>query len=231
MSRGPFIITATGNQFSYWPLMVDDIHIEDIARALSNNCRYNGHLPEGVHYSVAQHSCLVATIVSHELIAKFGPLAHVDDKCRLIIKAALLHDAPEAYLADIPGPLKRGYSAEYSKKDKPHPFLTEGVRLYREYEDELFKVIARRFEIQEKIPPLVDEVDKSIMLPLEWSKFKIDMIDGGIAAAIMPKVSEKYADLNFDPKPAVEAEQEFLELWFSIANTSIVETENPEDIA
>ena len=56
-----FIRTFTGKRFDYLTATVDDIDIEDIANALSNVCRFNGHLPE--FYSVAQHSVLCSLIV------------------------------------------------------------------------------------------------------------------------------------------------------------------------
>jgi 5'-deoxynucleotidase YfbR-like HD superfamily hydrolase len=64
------------------------ILIEDIAHALANQCRFSGHTRW--HHSVAAHSILVS---------KLCPPRH-----RL---AGLLHDAAEAYLVDLPRPIKR----------------------------------------------------------------------------------------------------------------------------
>lgn len=69
----------------------DKIRIEDIAHALAFLCRFNGHVR--FHYSVAQHSILVAELVA----ARCGPE---------LALSALLHDAAEAYLGDLISPLK-----------------------------------------------------------------------------------------------------------------------------
>lgn len=85
---GDWIQTFTGRAF--WPLdpRPDEVHIADIAHALAHQCRYAGHVRK--FYSVAEHSVLMARVVS--------------PKHRLW---ALLHDASEAYLVDLPRPVKR----------------------------------------------------------------------------------------------------------------------------
>ncbi len=79
--------TASGAQF--WPLdpRADEVRIIDIARALSNTCRYNGHSQR--FYSVAEHSVHVSNFVQPE---------HA--------REGLLHDAAEAYVGDMIRPLK-----------------------------------------------------------------------------------------------------------------------------
>ncbi|MDA5547674.1 HD family hydrolase [Yersinia massiliensis] len=74
--------------FDYADPKESSISINDIAQALSNECRFAGHIP--YFYSVAQHSWLVSQLVSPEYALE-----------------ALLHDATEAYCKDIPSPLKR----------------------------------------------------------------------------------------------------------------------------
>ena len=84
-----YIETFTGLQANPVNLNSDDICIEDIAHSLSLICRYNGHCRE--FFSVAQHCVMVA-----DCTHSFG-----------VGKVALLHDSGEAYLSDVPSPLKR----------------------------------------------------------------------------------------------------------------------------
>ncbi len=95
-----WIQTYSGIEFYPLNPRSEDIHIEDIAHALSNQCRFAGHINE--FYSVAQHSVLVSRL------------------CLPQNKLwGLLHDASESYLVDLPTPLKqsKGFSA-YSKAEK-----------------------------------------------------------------------------------------------------------------
>lgn len=85
--RGDYIQTYSGRKF--WPLDPDPaaITLEDIAHALSNQCRFTGHSRS--FYSVAEHSVRVAWEV---------PRTHA--------RWGLLHDAAEAYLTDLSRPIK-----------------------------------------------------------------------------------------------------------------------------
>ena len=83
----PTILLASGTYFNLERPNPDDIHIEDIARALSFICRYTGHVRQ--FYSVAQHCVLASYVVPPHLALE-----------------ALLHDAPEAYIGDVSAPLK-----------------------------------------------------------------------------------------------------------------------------
>lgn len=84
-----WIQTYTGKRFYPLEPDADLICIKDIAHSLSMQCRFNGHTAK--FYSVAEHSVKL----SREFF------------CGWHYKlAALLHDASEAYLSDIPRPIK-----------------------------------------------------------------------------------------------------------------------------
>lgn len=83
-----WLLTASGRHFDLADPQPDMINIFDIAQGLANECRYAGQCR--AFYSVAQHSTIASQIVSSEFSLE-----------------ALLHDASEAYLKDIPRPLKQ----------------------------------------------------------------------------------------------------------------------------
>lgn len=83
----PTIQTYTGLEFDVTRPDPALIRIEDIAHALSCMPRFAGHTRW--FYSVAQHSVHVSQLVPPHLA-----------------KAALLHDAAEAYILDMPTPIK-----------------------------------------------------------------------------------------------------------------------------
>lgn len=97
---GDWMQTATGRKF--WPLdpRPDDVHLEDIARALSNVCRFGGHCR--TFYSVAEHSVRVSNRAEWHARDIHGP-----EDVRNVSIAGLLHDASEAYIGDMVRPLKR----------------------------------------------------------------------------------------------------------------------------
>lgn len=127
-----WIMTASGRPF--WPLEphVDDVAIDDIAHHLSNLCRFTGAVR--AFYSVAQHSVLVSMAM-----ATAGPVASL---------YGLLHDASEAYLMDLPRPLKHD----------PH------LVAYRRAEGLLQGVIYRAFDLDPDGEPIeLKTIDRRLL--------------------------------------------------------------------
>jgi uncharacterized protein len=83
-----WIQTASGHRFDLLAPQLEQIHIEDIAAALANLCRFGGHT--NAFYSVAQHSVLASFVAPADIRLE-----------------ALLHDASEAYVGDMVSPLKQ----------------------------------------------------------------------------------------------------------------------------
>jgi hypothetical protein len=99
MSKTTIETHPTGTYFDYSDPRPEMIHVEDIARALSQTPRFGGH--QSRFYSVAEHALLVHRLVG----AVAGPE---------LAFAALHHDSHEAYLGDIPTPLKALIGRRYA---------------------------------------------------------------------------------------------------------------------
>lgn len=153
--RPDFIETASGRRFRPLAPEVGAINIEDIAHALSQQCRFSGHTR--VHYSVAEHSVRVA-----ELLRDCGHPKHVQ-------LWGLLHDASEAYLVDIPLPLKH----------------TDAFAAYRVAERALTVAICVRFSLPFEEPASVRVAD-GMLLATE-------------ARDLMPFFPEHWAGLENEP--------------------------------
>jgi 5'-deoxynucleotidase YfbR-like HD superfamily hydrolase len=108
-----------------------EVAIEDIAHSLSMQCRYAGHCLR--FYSVAEHSVLLARYFRQRGAPVVTQLW------------ALLHDASEAYLVDVPRPVK--------------PYL-DG---YRQVEASVMAAICERFGLPHRMPAEVHEADAAII--------------------------------------------------------------------
>ncbi|MGK8439048.1 phosphohydrolase [Ectopseudomonas hydrolytica] len=87
-----WILTNSARPFDLLNPRAENVITTDLAHALSLVCRFNGHCAH--HYSVAQHSLLVAYIIEKEGGTPEEQLA------------GLLHDGTEAYISDLTRPLK-----------------------------------------------------------------------------------------------------------------------------
>src|SRR3954453_5398176 len=122
---GPYLQTVSGRWVNPFEPDPDQLEIGDIARALANQCRFGGHCR--VFYSVAQHSVIVS-----ELVEERG--GDAED-----VFAALMHDASEAYLGDMPHPLKH---------------RSELGAAFKAAEQRLEAVIGERFAIKADVPDI-----------------------------------------------------------------------------
>lgn len=174
--------TFTGLQF--WPLdpRVDQINIEDIAHALSLKCRFAGHCI--CFYSVAEHSYRVANVIK--------TLTSNDPKLTL---TALLHDAAEAYTADVVRPVKKF------------------IKQFGKIEHNLEKVISERFNLIFPFPETIKWAD-TILLATESRDLMCSPPKPWNFNNIKP-IEKKIIPWSWD-----KAEKKFLEMYNEIINRS-----------
>jgi hypothetical protein len=123
---------ASGIRIDPLDLQPADVNIGDIARSLSRQCRYNGHV--GGFLSVARHSMWVA-----EWLQGAGEPPAV----QLI---GLLHDAAEAYLGDMVRPLKH----------RPE------MAVFRDADEQAERAVASAFGLPHPWPQIVHDADRAI---------------------------------------------------------------------
>lgn len=121
------ILTHTRVMFDPVHPNAERIDIRDIAHALSMLCRANGHFP--TFYSVGQHSinCM------REAAAR--------GCSRRVQLACLLHDASEAYLADVTRPVKKELPRYLEIEEPLQTLIWEkylGTRLTAEEQAQVF---------------------------------------------------------------------------------------------
>jgi hypothetical protein len=91
--------TYSGLYFDFDDPRPEQVDVADIAKALSWTCRFGGHVSRGI--SVAEHAVLVYELTQ--------PKTRDPE----LLLAALHHDSHEAYLGDIPTPLKAKLGPRY----------------------------------------------------------------------------------------------------------------------
>lgn len=176
-----FIETYTGRAFT--PTTPNKAHLSiiDIAHALSNQCRFSGHV--NYFYSVAQHCVLLSDWLSEK-----GGSA---EDCLQI----LMHDAAEAYLIDMPRPIK------------------QHMPVYRIWDNELNKVI-REWMGWADLPILAvqDEIDSRILVDEREALMSRSGLDWGHDLEPLGVLIE--------PWSPEEAEQVFLTTYASLCHAA-----------
>lgn len=175
-----FIELRSGRSFRPLEPVIADICIDDIAHSLSHQCRFSGHTRE--HYSVAEHCVRVS-----ELLERWGA-------DRSVQMWGLLHDASEAYLVDIPMPLK----------------VHEDFAPYRAAEARLMRAVCFRFGLNPVEPAAVKVADMTLLATE--------------ARDLMPHRPEHWAKLECRPLPerivpwgAETAKRNFLARYSKVA--------------
>ncbi len=131
------IRTNTGLYINVFEPTSEMICVEDIAHALASIPRFGGHINK--HYSVAQHSVRCCEMA-----------LTLEDK-----RAALMHDASEAYMLDIPTPIKAKLPD------------------YKKYEANLMSFIASKYEFEFPLNETVHGIDREMLL-YEWENMVVN---------------------------------------------------------
>ncbi|AEH38047.1 hypothetical protein [Halopiger xanaduensis] len=156
------IETYSGCGFDVFDPDPDDVRLLDIAAGLAHACRFGGHCRR--FYSVAHHSIHV----SRELPA---------DSPRLQL-LGLLHDAGEAYVGDVPRPLKARFES------------------FERVEERVLDAVWTAFDIE---PPTDDEWDRVMAADDRLLAYEADRIlEDGSWAGRAPDLEYDLRSDSFD---------------------------------
>jgi hypothetical protein len=167
-----WIMTASGRKF--WPLepRVEDVLIEDIAHHLSNLCRFTGAARH--FYSVAQHSVLVSRYLEAAVARRMAEQgAAPEDAPRRLAIAGLYglgHDGSEAFLIDVPRPLKKSPAFEgYRAAERElQSVVYRAMGLCPDQEPAELKLVDRRMlrtEQRDLMPPAAEDEGREDVIP------------------------------------------------------------------
>mgnify|MGYP004599253743 FL=1 len=173
-----WINTYTEKYFDVMDPDPDLIDIRDVAHSLSLQCRGNGHVKS--FFSVAQH-CVNCC---REAAAR--------GCSRRVTLACLLHDASEAYMCDIPRPVKK--------------LLPQ----YIEHENKLLDIIYTKY-LGSK---LTDEEQKQV------KQIDDDMLYYDLTVLLNMDIDQEEPDthihIDFEPVPFEKVENEYLSLFYGL---------------
>lgn len=172
------INTYSGKQVDIEDPKAESIDIEDIAHALSFICRGCGNT--NIFFPVARH-CVYC--------AKEAKARGASD---IVVLACLLHDASEAYMMDIPKPIKDNLLPQY-----------------RVYEDRLLDCIYQKFldrALTQDEKQQVDEIDHTLL-----------MYDLKFLLGMDVELPELHIDLSYEFESFERSEQEYLTMFRALS--------------
>lgn len=163
------VTTYTGKHFNPVEPEADKIDIRDIAHALSMTCRGNGHVK--TYFSVGQH-CINCAREAQE--RGYSP--------RMIL-ACLLHDAGEAYMSDVPRPLKP-FMPQYVEAEERllqviygkylgQPISPEEEKMVREIDDDLLY-----YDMKELFGEILDREAPELRINLDYTVVPFEQVEG-----------------------------------------------------
>ena len=174
------ITTHSGQRVDIESPQADTLRIEDIAHALSFVCRGSGQA--NIFFSVARHCVCCARE------------AQARGFSREVVLACLLHDASEAYMSDVPKPIKDNL-----------------IPQYRQYEDVLLDRIYAKFIGRSLTKEELDQVSLIDRVLLQYDlKYLLNM------DVELPPI---HIDLTYEYLPFDEAREAYLSIFRQLTSS------------
>lgn len=182
------IATYGGGTFQPLTPNPDDVRLVDIAHPLAQQCRFTGHTRR--FYSVAQHSVHCAEMVQDWLLndSQYEDLPYPNAQ---LVLTALMHDASEAYLADISRPIK---------------MVPEFGDVYKKFEGVLEIAIAVRFNLVYPYPEIIKRADNALLRTEQRDLMPPNFLHAG----------DDFYPATLQPWSPVLAEDTFIDMFESL---------------
>ena len=189
---------------------LETLDIQDIAWALSRISRFAGHTITAIPYNVAQHSVYVCQIIKDllqgkctfpvpmEISAAVDVVKTANIQDDLLMKG-LLHDAHEAFIGDIPSPIKR---------------IPEVAETFRLLESRIDHAIYTKFNLQESIIEEKQIIKFADMVALAVEAYQFMPSRG--RDWNVPEISLLTIQNFPAPRPSLESFQYFLDTFNSL---------------
>ena len=174
--RGEWMHTSLGGKFFPLDPRPEEVFMSDIANGLALDCRYAGQGRVDRYYSVAEHSVLVAQAARRIGLSSRG------------VFVALLHDAAEAYLNDLPRAVKQAVG-----------------KGYRDVEDAVQTVIFDKYELAEaahEYHDAVKDLDRRIVSAEKaaivchreqvWAADALEPLEGVVVSCLAPPQAKSF---------------------------------------
>ena len=180
-----------------------DVDINIIAHSLANQCRFNGLCSD--FYSVAQHCVLVSEYIVNYILHtdrngsdRFQDLSDERTFMWEFAMAGLLHDASEAFIVDIPRPIKNS-------------------EIFKEYiclENEWMRCVSLHFNVD------FNRFDSEIVKGADDAVLMVEARDlmGGACSIPMGAI-DSLLEPYISPVGPKEAKKMFLDRYYTVRNT------------
>ena len=163
-----YITTYTGKHFDPTNPDMEMVDIRDIAHALSLTCRGNGHVK--TFFSVGQH-CINCALE-----------AQARGYSERVILACLLHDASEAYMSDVPRPVKQTLAGYKEAEERLLDLIYEKYlgtvlsdaekRLVREIDNDLLY-----YDLKELLNERGGEKEPELKITLDYQAVPFEQVE------------------------------------------------------
>jgi len=160
-----YLETVHGHIVYPWNPQASQLDVRDFANSLAMQPRFSGHLPE--FYCIGDHSINVMTMAIQIMLEEYPDMpGSVFYKIKM---QAFMHDWAEAWISDIPSPVKR-YIAAISKAE--NRMLEKIYKIYKvDFKRRSYRKLAKAIVKKADIMVLLAEKEDITCSRMRWPRY------------------------------------------------------------